>query len=290
MKVFLCKEAWPVVSMKLLSTVQSGHRPTIPDDSPQYIAQLIEKCWKAKPIERPNISEISQQLEGYLEEIHSNNFIDQGAPAMDTNECLDMPPTSSSFDDSIMNEATTSNDGLACQDTTVKRTSECFLVASTTGSLASEFNSSSTIDDNTLELDLEVDTGLDTSGDNSNSGMSSCANFQPIVNAQLSQSNSIPATENERNSHNSTHDDHRHIAHAEMQKVKDVLKITELKQFQIECATAVIHGHDAIVVQPTGCGKSLCFIIPAIYFPGKVSLVVEPAVSVITNQVDSLQK
>ena len=43
-------------------------------------------------------------------------------------------------------------------------------------------------------------------------------------------------------------------------------------------------------MQPTGCGKSLCFIIPAICFPGKVSLVVEPAVSVITNQVDSLQK
>ena len=43
-------------------------------------------------------------------------------------------------------------------------------------------------------------------------------------------------------------------------------------------------------MQPTGCGKSLCFIIPALCFPGKVSLVVEPAVSVITNQVDSLQK
>ena len=33
-----------------------------------------------------------------------------------------------------------------------------------------------------------------------------------------------------------------------------------------------------------------CFVIPAICSPGKVSLVVEPAVSVITNQVDSLQK
>ena len=36
--------------------------------------------------------------------------------------------------------------------------------------------------------------------------------------------------------------------------------------------------------------KSLCFVIPALCFPDKISLVVEPAVSVITNQVDSLQK
>ena len=43
-------------------------------------------------------------------------------------------------------------------------------------------------------------------------------------------------------------------------------------------------------MQPTGCGKSLCFVIPALCSPGKVSLVIEPAVSVITNQVDSLQK
>ena len=75
-----------------------------------------------------------------------------------------------------------------------------------------------------------------------------------------------------------------------MQKVKNVLKITEFKQFQIECAAAIKHGQDATVVQPTGCGKSLCFVIPALCSPDKVSLVIEPAVSVITNQVDSLQK
>ena len=76
----------------------------------------------------------------------------------------------------------------------------------------------------------------------------------------------------------------------DVQKIKDVLKITKFKQFQIECAAAVKHGQDAILVQPTGYGRSLCFVIPALCSPGKVSLVVEPAVSVITNQVDSLQK
>ena len=45
-----------------------------------------------------------------------------------------------------------------------------------------------------------------------------------------------------------------------------------------------------IVVQPTGSGKSLCFVVPSLMFPGKVALVIEPGVAIITNQVDSLQK
>ena len=49
-------------------------------------------------------------------------------------------------------------------------------------------------------------------------------------------------------------------------------------------------GKDVVVVQPTGSGKSLCFVLPALLFPGKVSLVIEPVVAVIINQVDALQK
>ena len=45
-----------------------------------------------------------------------------------------------------------------------------------------------------------------------------------------------------------------------------------------------------VVVQPTGSGKSLYFVVPGLMFPGKVALVVEPAVAVITNQVYSMQK
>ena len=73
---------------------------------------------------------------------------------------------------------------------------------------------------------------------------------QPVVDAMLLHSNSsIPDTENEMNNCNSTYN-HEH--NVDIQKVKDVLKITEFKQFQIECAAAVRHGQDAIVVQPTG--------------------------------------
>ena len=55
--------------MQLLGAVQSRYQPAIPDDSPQYIVQLIQNCWKRESLERPNISEISQQLQGYLEAI-----------------------------------------------------------------------------------------------------------------------------------------------------------------------------------------------------------------------------
>lgn len=43
-------------------------------------------------------------------------------------------------------------------------------------------------------------------------------------------------------------------------------------------------------MQPTGSGKSVYFVLPALMFPGKVSLVIEPVVTIIINQVDTLQR
>ena len=44
-----------------------------------------------------------------------------------------------------------------------------------------------------------------------------------------------------------------------------------------------------MVVQPTGFGKSMCFILPAL-LPGKISLVIELIIALIINQIDGLQK
>jgi len=63
------------------------------------------------------------------------------------------------------------------------------------------------------------------------------------------------------------------------------LKIKELKQFQI---MAIQEGKDVVLVQPASSGKSVCFVLPTLLNP--ISLVVEPVVAVITNQVDALQK
>lgn len=76
----------------------------------------------------------------------------------------------------------------------------------------------------------------------------------------------------------------------DIEHIKSRLQIRELKEFQLNCIRAVTQGNDVIVTQPTGSGKSLCFVVPGLMFPGKVALVIEPAVAIITNQVDSLQK
>jgi len=72
--------------------------------------------------------------------------------------------------------------------------------------------------------------------------------------------------------------------------VKFMLKITQFKQFQIDCVIGVKQGKDVIVVQPTGSGKSMCFVVPALLMKQKVCLVIEPVVAVILNQIESLQR
>jgi ATP-dependent DNA helicase RecQ len=57
---------------------------------------------------------------------------------------------------------------------------------------------------------------------------------------------------------------------------------------QREILEAVLNGKDALVIMPTGGGKSLCFQLPSLLKPG-VTLVVSPLISLMKDQVDSLQ-
>src|SRR5260370_41978469 len=50
---------------------------------------------------------------------------------------------------------------------------------------------------------------------------------------------------------------------------------------------AVLSGRNAVVVMPTGAGKSLCFQLPATLLPG-VTLVVSPLISLMQDQVEQL--
>ncbi len=56
---------------------------------------------------------------------------------------------------------------------------------------------------------------------------------------------------------------------------------------QAEVVSAVMSGRNAMVVMPTGAGKSLCFQLPATLLPG-VTLVVSPLIALMKDQVDQL--
>lgn len=53
--------------------------------------------------------------------------------------------------------------------------------------------------------------------------------------------------------------------------------------------THVINKNNALIVMPTGGGKSLCFQVPALYFKG-ITLVVSPLIALMKDQVDQLNK
>lgn len=62
----------------------------------------------------------------------------------------------------------------------------------------------------------------------------------------------------------------------------------EFRPPQLEVITCLLQGRDALVVLPTGGGKSLCFQIPALVQPG-LTVVVSPLVALMENQVQDLR-
>src|SRR5215210_659322 len=57
---------------------------------------------------------------------------------------------------------------------------------------------------------------------------------------------------------------------------------------QWEPVQAALTGHDALVVMPTGSGKSIVYQLPALLLPG-LTVVVSPLIALMKDQQDKLQ-
>lgn len=85
--------------------------------------------------------------------------------------------------------------------------------------------------------------------------------------------------------------------------LKESFGYTAFRHEQAAAIKTLLEGQNALVVFPTGAGKSLCFQIPAIAFPeidraggsrrseeAGVTIVVSPLIALMKDQVDALRK
>ncbi len=71
--------------------------------------------------------------------------------------------------------------------------------------------------------------------------------------------------------------------------LKEVFGFETFRPLQAEIIAHILAGRDALVVMPTGGGKSLCFQVPALIFD-TLTVVVSPLISLMQDQVDALQE
>lgn len=70
--------------------------------------------------------------------------------------------------------------------------------------------------------------------------------------------------------------------------LRDRFGLDEFRPGQEEVVRAILAGRDALVIRPTGSGKSLLFQLPAVMLPG-LTIVVSPLISLMKDQTDKLE-
>ena len=79
----------------------------------------------------------------------------------------------------------------------------------------------------------------------------------------------------------------QYFQHDHEKLLQQVFGYKEYREGQKEIIEATIAGRDALVIMPTGGGKSLCYQIPALVRAG-LTLVISPLISLMKDQVDQL--
>lgn len=72
--------------------------------------------------------------------------------------------------------------------------------------------------------------------------------------------------------------------------LKNVFHLNEFRSQQLQAINSVMARNDTLLIVPTGGGKSLCYQLPAVLASNALTVVISPLISLMEDQVWSLQK